>query len=72
MPNTISHRRLKNILWYRLRTNKSQGQIAEKIGISQSSVNRALRDQIPNLEPSERREILAGIIQRSRDEEMLR
>lgn len=71
MPINISTRRLKNIIWWRLTSNKSQGEIAEKLDISQSAVNRALRSQIPNLKPSERREILAAIIQRSRDKEKL-
>jgi len=66
---TVSKSRLKDILWLRLTTNKSQEKIGEELGISRGSVNRSLRDQIPNLNPQERRELLISLIQRSRDKE---
>lgn len=71
MGTTTSPRRLKNVLWYRLTTNKTQQQIAEELNLSKAAVHRALRDQIPALDPHELRELLAGISQRSLDQERL-
>lgn len=69
--STVGYRRLKAVLWYRLRTRKSKQAIADKLDMSYSQVDGTLRDHIPKLEPSEFRELLASINQRSQDHQRL-